>query len=93
MWLFGHPAEQGFVDPLGLTCANAGGRQETLLVIAQNDMRADIAQVADHVVGKTVFVDGIAEAEQLVDFPHHLHRPLQADDVAMHVGDDAKLQG
>src|SRR5207249_3361718 len=66
--------------------------EKTLLVVAEDRMRAALLQHAHDVVREPVFPDAVAEADQLVDVADQAQRLCQPRNVAVQVRDDADLQ-
>ena len=81
------------VDPVRLTGADALRAKKALLVVTDNSVHAAVPQEAYDLVRKAVFVDAVAEANQLVGIAEYFQRLPQAGVIAVHVRDNANLHG
>ena len=54
-------------------------------MIAQNHMGTPVLQNAYHLVGKAVFVDAVAQADQCVDLAHKIQCLLQPGNIAVDI--------
>jgi len=63
---------------------------KSFLGIAEGRVGAAVLENAHDIVREAVFVDAVAEADQLIDIMENIERPRQAGQVAVHVRDDAE---
>ena len=88
--LASHAASTGSIAGAG-PGALAVRAEEALLVIAEDHVRLALLEEAHDLVREAVFLDAVAEADQLVDVAHQRERLRQPGGVAMDVRDDADL--
>jgi hypothetical protein len=61
-------------------------------MVALNDMRAALLQPRNDFIGKLIFEDTVAEAQQFIDVPHCLQGQIKAQEIAMEIGNDTNFQ-
>ena len=87
--LRGEPGGQLRVDAVAGPGARAVRAEKVFLVIADDHLRAAPPQQRDDVVREAVFVNTVAETDQLVDIAHYRKSLGQSTRIAVNVGDDA----
>ena len=79
------------VDVGARPCPLAERPEKPLLVVAEDRVGLALLEDVRDLVGKAVFPDAVAEADQLVDIAHQRQRLAQPGGIAVNVRDDAEF--
>src|SRR5882762_7597049 len=88
--LAGEPLREHRIDAGAGAGAGTVRAKETLLMIADDDLRIALLQEAHDLVREPVLVNAVAKTDQLVDIAHQGERLCQSGRVAMNVRDNTQ---
>src|SRR5262249_22455414 len=89
LWPLREPLQQRPVDPARPAGAVALRPEKALLMVAEDRVGVPVSEDLHDLIRETVFVDAVAEADELVDIAEDFQCPEQAGPVAVHIRDDA----